>query len=143
MNPTVIVAAIILSVAAFLLIEVSNGSIMNKLSFSDLLTLAKNAGFSGQDAVTAAGIALAESSGNPRAYNPEAAANAPTGKGSYGLWQIFLNAHPEFSGMDLYDSTVNAQAAFSVYQAAGNSFSPWSTFNNGQYASLIPAGYNA
>lgn len=109
-------------------------------SYSELVTLAENAGFSGNDAQTAAAIALAESSGNPNAYNPEAAANAPQGLGSYGLWQIYLNAHPEFNGQNLYDPNINASAARSVWKDAGNSFSPWSTFKSNAYAKFIPGG---
>lgn len=98
---------------------------------------AQNAGFTGADLVIAVAVALAESGGNARAYNPETAAGAPEGKGSYGLWQIYLNAHPEFTGWDLYDPQTNADAAYAVYSAAGNSFKPWSTFNSGAYQSHL------
>jgi hypothetical protein len=144
---------IIISIAAFLIYETYTGKInalgggsvisalgLNMYTYSDLVTLAQNAGFSGNDALTAAAIAMAESSGNPRAYNPETAAGAPSGKGSYGLWQIYLNAHPEFEGQDLYDSATNATAAYSVFSDAGNSFSPWSTFKNGTYAQFVQGG---
>lgn len=106
-------------------------------TYSELVTLAENAGFSGNDALTAAGIAMAESSGNPNAYNPETAANAPEGYGSYGLWQIYLNVHPEFAGQNLYDPNINASAAYSVWKEAGNSFDPWSTFKNNAYAKYV------
>lgn len=86
------------------------------------------AGFSGTDAVTATAIALAESSGDANAYNPELLAGTATGQGSVGLWQIYQAAHPEFAGQDLTDPQTNANAAYSVYSAAGNSFSPWTTF---------------
>lgn len=106
-------------------------------TISDLIGYARAAGFAGADLVTAVAVALAESGGDPKAYNPETAAGAPEGKGSYGLWQIYLNAHPEFEGWDLYDPQKNALAAFSVYQAAGNSFHPWSTFKNGIYTAHV------
>lgn len=102
-----------------------------KLSKDELVTLAQNAGF--DDPNTAAAIALAESSGNPRAYNPEKAAGTLPGHGSYGLWQIYLTAHPEDAMGDLYDPQTNAAAAFKLYQDAGQKFTPWSTFNNGAY----------
>lgn len=98
---------------------------------------AVNAGFSGIDAITATAIALAESAGNPQAYNPETAAGAPQGKGSFGLWQIYLNAHPEYANANLYDPQTNASAAYSIYSAAGDSFSPWSTFNSGAYQAFV------
>jgi hypothetical protein len=99
--------------------------------------LAQQAGFSGEDLVTAVAVALAESGGSPVAYNPETAAHTPAGKGSFGLWQIYLNAHPEFSGWNLYDPATNARAAFSVYSKAGDSFSPWSTYKYGQYLAFV------
>jgi hypothetical protein len=91
---------------------------------------AQNAGFTGQNLIIAVAIALAESSGNQNAYNPE---------GSYGLWQIYLNDHPEYAGVNLYDPQTNANAAFAIFSAAGG-FSPWSTYNSGKYqAYLTPA----
>jgi Lysozyme like domain len=110
-----------------------------RFSFSQLVNLAQSAGFNASDAITAAAIAIAESGGNPSAYNPEIAASAPCGLGSYGLWQIYLNAHPEFTGQNLYDPSINAQAAFSVWKGAGNSFSPWSTFKSGVYSTYLPS----
>jgi len=118
------------------------GSTGRKLSFTDLLVLAQNAGFSGNDAVTAAAIALAESSGDPMAYNPEIAAGAPQGQGSFGLWQIYLHMHPEFFNHNLYDPATNAEAAFKVFEQAGNSFSPWSTFNSQAYLRNVPTEFS-
>lgn len=122
---------------------VISGNTGRKLSFVDLLALAQQAGFQGTDSVFAAAIALAESRGDPMAYNPERAAEGgtPEGKGSYGLWQIYLKAHPEYEGVNLYDVNRNAAAAFEIYQKRGQSFLDWSTFKNGAYASLIPAGF--
>lgn len=98
---------------------------------------ASNAGFSGSDLSIAVAIALAESGGDSNAYNPETAAGTPEGMGSYGLWQIYLNDHPEFRDVNLYDPQTNADAAFSVYQKAGNSFKPWSTFKSGKYQDYL------
>ena len=103
----------------------------------NIATYAAQAGFTGTDLVISVAVALAESGGNARAYNPEKQAGTATGKGSYGLWQIYLEAHPEFANQDLYDPQTNADAAFSVYSKAGNSFSPWSTYNNGTYQSHL------
>ncbi len=113
----------------------------SKTSISDLLQLAQNAGFQGQDAYIAAAVALAESGGDPKAYNPEITVNTPAGMGSYGLWQIYLKAHPEFTGVDLYDPQENANAAFSIFSNAGNSFHPWSTFKSGKYQAYLPGGF--
>jgi len=116
---------------------ISQGNTPNFQSPASIYTFAADAGFSGSDLITAVAIALAESGGNANAYNPELAAQAlngaPDGQGSAGLWQIYQFAHPEFSGENLYDPQTNANAAFSVYSDAGNSFSPWSTFKSAAY----------
>jgi hypothetical protein len=106
---------------------------------------AQNAGFSGNDLNIAVAIALAESSGNPNVYNPEtfAPGGTPSGQGSYGLWQIYLKDHPEYASANLYDPQTNANAAYSLYAAAGG-FSPWASYNSGTYqaylANFAPAG---
>lgn len=111
-------------------------------SVGNIAAYARNAGFSGADLVTAVAIAYAESSGDPNAYNPETAAGAPQDKGSFGLWQIYLNAHPEFEGWNLYDPQQNANAAYSIYRAAGYSFRPWSTFKGGSYTVYLDKATN-
>src|SRR5580700_1059943 len=121
--------------------QVPNATILTPAQIS---LYAQNAGFSGADLQTAVAIALAESGGNPVTYNPETAAGTPDGEGSYGLWQIYLNAHPEFAMENLYDPQTNANAAYSVYSAAGG-FSPWSTYGSGAYQAFLsqipaPAG---
>lgn len=102
---------------------------VGKLSASEIAQYAAGAGFYGDDLITAVAVALAESGGNPKAYNPEIQAGAPTGKGSYGLWQIYSNKHPEDAMLDLFEPAANAAAAYGVYSDAGNSFRPWSTFS--------------
>lgn len=111
------------------------------MNFADLVTLAANAGFSSANAAIAAAVALAESGGNPNVYNPETGAGAPDGEGSFGLWQIYLLDHPEFAGWNLYDPQTNANAAFSVWSAAGGSFSPWTTYNTGAYLKYLSGSY--
>jgi hypothetical protein len=107
------------------------------MTASDLTTLAMNAGFSPGDAAIAAAVAMAESRGNPAAVGDQG--------NSIGLWQINLPAHPEFRSWNLRDPQTNANAAFSVWQQAGGSFSPWTTFKTGAYQAylvggLLPAG---
>jgi len=94
-----------------------------------IMNYAYNAGFDDSNVITAVAIALAESrGGDTNAYNPELAAGTPTGLGSVGLWQIYQKAHPEFADVDLTNPEENAKAAFLVYQRAGNSFRPWTTY---------------
>lgn len=141
MQPAIVVTITV--AVAILFLWLQNGNPMTTLDtygFTDLLKLAENAGFTGQAAITAAAIAQAESAGNPNAYNPEMASSAPDGKGSYGLWQIYLNAHPEYEGVNLNDPQTNANAAFNVYSEAGSSFSPWTSYKNGRYAAFLPTG---
>lgn len=101
------------------------------LSPNDIAQLAYNAGFRGSALRMAVAVALAESNGNPNAYNPETAAGTKRGHGSRGLWQIYGTAHPEYDNDQSFNPVTNAQAAFAVYKEAGNSFRPWSTYNNG------------
>lgn len=95
---------------------------------------AANAGFSGDDLTVAVAIALAESSG--RSGPPDGdQALAPTNGPSKGLWQINIGsrAHPEYATVDLYDPQTNANAAFEIYQNAGYSFRPWTTYKTQAY----------
>lgn len=117
----------------------------SKTSASNLVQLARIAGFSGGDEYVAAAIALAESKGDPSAYNKEeqdvpgryGRDSAEDGLGSYGLWQIYLAAHPEFSGIDLYEPQNNANAAFKIFSDAGDSFRPWTSFQSGTFAGFL------
>jgi soluble lytic murein transglycosylase-like protein len=105
------------------------GGLLGRLSASQIATYAANAGFSGDDLTTAVAIALAESSGNPKAVGD---LNVSPG-GSVGLWQINLAAHPQYANVDLTDPALNASAAFAVFTQAGFQFTPWSTYNSGKY----------
>jgi hypothetical protein len=117
------------------------GSARMHLTAGQIAQYAAAAGFSGADMVTAVAIALAESrGGDPNAYNKEpqdvpgnyGRSSADDGLGSYGLWQIYLAAHPEFAGENLLDPQTNANAAYAIYAVAGG-FHPWSTYTSGEY----------
>jgi Lysozyme like domain len=111
-------------------------------SASDISGYAETAGWTDSDLQVAVAIALAESGGDPNAVGD---LNITPG-GSIGLWQINLQAHPEYDAQSLTDPQTNANAAYAIYQAAGNTFSPWSTYTGGQYAKYITqaqAGVNA
>lgn len=130
----------ILGVALFLIYSNSEG-----IGSMNIAQYAAQAGWDGQDLVTAIAVALAESGGDPNAYNPEpqdvpgryGRTSAQDNLGSYGLWQIYLAAHPEFSGDNLRDPQTNANDAYEIYKNAGNSFSAWSTFNSGAYTAHL------
>lgn len=114
---------------------------MAALSAAQIEQYAYAAGFRGSALQMITAIALAESGGNPSAYNPERAAGTRPGMGSYGLTQIYLTAHPQYDPSKLSDPQYNLQAAYQVYAAAGNRFTPWSTYNNGsasRYLGSVP-----
>ena len=137
MSPVLIAFAVILAlgVAGYVL-GFKPGDIFGmKLSSQQIAQLASNAGFVGDDLITAVAVALAESSGNPHAHGD---LGLP-GEGSFGLWQIYSAAHPEY-GPDftaLYDPQTNANAAYSIYQTAGFRFTPWTTYKEGTYSAYI------
>lgn len=89
-----------------------------RLSLSQLRDLASSVGFPDDQLDTAAAIAMAESGGDPNAYNTE---------GSYGLWQIHLVAHPSYDAQSLFDPTYNAKAALAI-SANGTNWKPWTTY---------------
>lgn len=95
--------------------------------------VASAAGFQGQDLDTAVAVAMAESSDNPDA------AGDPQFGGSYGLWQINLRWHPQYTAEQLDDPQTNANAAYAIYKEAGHSFIPWSTFKTGAYLRYLNA----
>jgi hypothetical protein len=69
----------------------------------------------------AVAVAKLESTFNPRAHNNY-------GQGVFGMWQINKQAHQALIATgDPYDPYVNARMAYSVWQDAGGSWSPWST----------------
>jgi len=106
-----------------------------KLSATQIAQLAANAGFEGEDQVTAVAIALAESGGDPNIEGDSGT--------SYGLWQIHWTVHPEFDPAQLKDPQYNANAAFQLYSNRGN-FNDWSTYgdlpgHNNAYLSYMGA----
>lgn len=112
---------------------------MSKLSPEQIAQAAHDAGFRGNDLTTAVAIALAESSGDPRAHNPVPPDN------SYGLWQINMigalgpDRRDQFdldSNRELFDPETNARAAFAI-SGKGDSFQPWTTFTSGAYKSHL------
>ena len=112
------------------------------LTASQILQFAANAEFAGNDLIKAVAVALAESGGNPMAHGDT---TLGSGTGSFGLWQIYSDAHPEY-GPDftiLYDPQTNANAAYAIYAEAGNSFMPWSTYKSGRYLAYLSQAQNA
>lgn len=106
---------------------------------SEIAQLAASVGF--PDPALAAAIAMAESSGNPRAHN-----STPPDD-SYGLWQINMygplaaQRRAQFglsSNADLYDPATNARVAVAIFGAQG--YSAWGAYTNGTYRRFYTGG---
>ena len=79
-------------------------------------------------ASTAAAVAMAESGGDPFAFN----GRDPHG-GSFGLWQI-NGVHG--SQRATYDADANARAAIEISRN-GENWNPWGAFTNGSWAKFF------
>jgi hypothetical protein len=107
-------------------------------TYAELQTLASSAGFTGSDVNIAAAVALAESGGNSRSYNP-------VGKDdSYGLWQINMKGslgpdrRKKFgitSNAALFEPAVNARAAKMIHDSSG--WGAWTTYTRGTYKKFL------
>jgi hypothetical protein len=107
----------------------------------DLMSILKQAGFKGQALQIAYAVAMAESSGNARAHN----GNAATGDNSYGLFQINMlgSMGPErrkqfglSSNEELFDPLTNAKIAYKM-SGGGKNWTPWSTYTRGTYREFL------
>lgn len=111
----------------------------NVLSPSEIAYIVQGGGWShsGDDAVIAVAVALAESGGNANAHNP-----VPPDD-SYGLWQINMYStlgaerfkkygYIISKKEDLYDPRKNASMAYAIWKDGGG-WNAWSTYKNGDY----------
>lgn len=112
------------------------------LDFGVIKALALQAGFNENQATVMTAIAMAESSGRPRAHNR----NAATGDNSYGLWQINMlgdmgaERRRQFGisrNEDLFDPQINAMAARKVHQSQG--WNAWSVYRDGAHRPYMRA----
>ncbi|MEQ0565393.1 FG-GAP-like repeat-containing protein [Amycolatopsis sp. NEAU-NG30] len=94
------------------------------------VTVGRNAGFTGENFVTAVAVAMAESRCDPlaRGANPDSL--------DRGLWQINDKYHPEVSDACAYDAQCNANAAYRI-SGGGTDWTPWSTYNSGSYKQFV------
>lgn len=91
-----------------------------------------NAGFAGNDLVTAIAIAKAESGWNPTVISPLNKNNTH----DYGLFQINSSHYPSNAVRTHYID--NAKYAHKLYAGRGNKFGDWSSYNSGAYAKFVP-----
>jgi len=119
--------------------QMSPGSVPGgQLTMEQLVGLAKGAGFSADEAVIMAAIAMGESGGNSNRTN-----FVPPDK-SYGLWQINMigGLGParlrEFglsSESQLLDPVTNAKAAYAIRKSQG--LSAWTVYKAGIYKNFL------
>lgn len=101
-----------------------------------IYNFATQVGLSGNSALTASAIAMAESGGNSTALNP---GNTSDREYSVGLWQINLLAHPQYSYSQMIDPLQNAKA-MSVISNGGTYWGAWSTYNNRSFLEFMSSG---
>jgi hypothetical protein len=92
------------------------------LASSLVRQLAYNAGWRGSHLDAAVEIAQCESGLNTNAHCFNCYG---VKEDSRGLWQINVNAHPQYKSVDLFNPETNASAAYQVYLESGSDFSPW------------------
>lgn len=79
----------------------------------------------------AAAVSMAENgSGDP---------NTISGTNDVGLWQINLDAHPQYGADWLRDPLNNARAAVTISND-GTDWNPWVAYTNGRYSNFLPGG---
>jgi hypothetical protein len=105
-----------------------------RLPDRQIATVARQAGFTGPDLATAVAVCLAESGGNPDALSPP----NRNGTRDHGLWQI-NSVHKGLLAQGNWRNPVdNARMAYSIYKGRGNTFKPWSAYNNGKHMLFMP-----
>jgi hypothetical protein len=99
--------------------------------------LARNAaaaaGFTGSDLAVAVAVAGAES-----AWQPGATHANRDGSTDYGVWQINSVHADVLASGDWRDPYANARMARTVWQRAGRSWAPWTTYASGAYRAYLP-----
>jgi hypothetical protein len=112
------------------------------LSFADIEGFWVAAGGPASTAATAAAITGAESAFEPgRIQQGVSYCGSGSNKAGWGLWQITCgDSEPQFgSNYQLLDPWNNAEAAVAKYKGDGDSFRPWSTYEDGAYRKFLPA----
>ena len=102
------------------------------LTDRQIASVAKAAGFTGSNQVTATAVCLAESGGIP---------DDISSTHDYGLWQIHASAWPELMTAKVMasgswkDPAVNAGFAYHIYKIQG--WKAWAAYNNGRYKKFL------
>lgn len=115
---------------------VSGTPVHGQMSAQQIYQLAREVGFDDAGARTMAGIAMAESGGNPLNVNTNYRTDPG---GSYGLTQINAKAHPTMMNPDVYDARANLRYAYEISNG-GRNFTPWTTYRTGAFQQYVPSG---
>lgn len=81
-------------------------------------------------------IVMGESGGWSEAHNG-------CGENSWGLAQVYIDVHPEYTAAQMKDPIQNLRAAYKIYTDRGGGtkgFNAWGAFSNGSYAKFLGAG---
>lgn len=118
-------------------VDLSQFGEKDMLSRDQLVSILKEAGFSGENLRVAYAVVRAESSGRPRAHNN----NRVSGDLSYGIFQINMidklgparrKRYSLSSNDDLYQPELNARIAYEMSDG-GRDWTPWGAFTNLSY----------
>ena len=93
------------------------------LSNNELKYYLTYAGFKNESLEYALKIINCESGNNTLAHNSN-------NEDSRGLFQINVNAHPNYLIYDLYDPMINVLIGYDLYKKAGYNFKDWSCAKN-------------
>lgn len=123
--------------------KVPGTGVLPAISPVDAARYLYRAGFPAGQVAIGVAVGVAESTLIPDNTNVN-----PGDRGTdWGTWQINDKAHPEFAAQfangTWKDPATNAQMAYSVWKAAGNSWSPWTTFTGSQYSTNLILGQKA
>ncbi len=116
------------------------------LTPTEIAAVAQHAGFKTPQAIaTITAISLAENGGQGQTGQTDTGYTLPSGgqsENSVGLAQINTLAHPQYSPSSLLNPFANLEAALSVSNG-GTNFMPWTTYQNGAYATYLPTATRA
>lgn len=102
------------------------------LSITQMYALARQAGLSSANAVIAAAVGMAESSGRTAVTSPN-----PDGGINVGIWQLDTRGvGAGYSVAELSDPGTNAKV-MAKGSRDGTDWGPWATYAGGQYASFL------
>lgn len=144
--------------------QIGDGPIeVDTVALVDVAAYAANAGFTGEDLVTAVAVQIAEERNQNRFSLGDYGIQDETFGPSYGLWQIralkepwqvgqpeadsFRTFEATDGGYDLYDPQTNADVAYQLWKA--NKWQPWSVTHDSakgtgnDYRNFIPQAREA